>query len=296
MKSEDGVKRDAAAKSDEGVKPEPPASAAPSAAASDAPAAAAPAAAADGAAPAARASGTKERRPCSASVCVLRFRSGGEASEASSIDLTSCLRFAACGRANGTITLSRISRERLLESRFSASTPEPAPQPTSALSLVGHTGPVYSCAFSRDSRFVLSAGQDGGVRLWAARHAQCLVAYRGHAHPVFHAAFSPHNAHFITSCYDGALRLYTTERRAPLRVLAGHTSDINHGSFHPNGAYALSVCLSPAQAPPMGAPPLHGTHMLSAPRIVAARHPHALCVSLLHGTHMLSAFRCSGVG
>lgn len=79
------------------------------------------------------------------------------------------------------------------------------------------------------------------MRLWAARHATCLVSYRGHAYPVYHAAFSPHNAHFVTSCYDGALRLYTTERRAPLRVLAGHTADVNHGVFHPNGAYALSA-------------------------------------------------------
>ena len=226
-----------------------------------------PAAAASG-----RTSEKKERRPCNASVCVLRFETGADPHDFSSIDVSQCLRFAACGRSDGAISLCRVSRERILESRFHTppamegeeeeeapggaaaalvapappppmprNKPPPQPMPLSAHSLVGHSGPVYSCALSRDSRFVLSGGQDGGVRLWSARHAQCLVSYRGHAHPVFHVSFSPHNAHFLTSCYDGALRLYTTERRAPLRVLAGHTADVNHATFHPNGAYALSA-------------------------------------------------------
>ena len=186
--------------------------------------------------------GSKERRPCNASVCVLRFRPGGDASECSSIDLSSCMRLAACSRSDGAISLCRVSKEGMLESRFQATeTTEPMSLTVSANALIGHTGPVHSCAFSRDSRFVLSAGQDGGVRLWAARHAKCIVSYRGHAHPVYHTDFSPHNAHFLTACYDGGVRIYTTERRTPLRVLAGHTADVNHATFHQNGAYALSA-------------------------------------------------------
>jgi transcription initiation factor TFIID subunit 5 len=88
---------------------------------------------------------------------------------------------------------------------------------------------------------LLSAAHDGGVRLWAAPHAQCLVSYHGHSHPVFHVSFSSHNAQFLTSCYDGAVRIFSTERRSPLRVLAGHTADVNVGIFHPNGAYVLSA-------------------------------------------------------
>ena len=111
------------------------------------------------------------------------------------------------------------------------------------MSLLGHSGPIYSSAISKDSRFVLSAGADGMVRLWSARKSAALVAYRGHSHPVLHVAFSPHNAHFLTGCYDGALRVFTTERRSPLRVLTGHMSDVNHAVFHPNGAYCLSGSL-----------------------------------------------------
>ena len=187
--------------------------------------------------------GGKERRPCSASVCVLRFCSGSELPDVSSVDVSTCLRVAACGRTDGAICLFRIARERIIESRFHAPAAL-APMPPSARLFDGHTGPVYSCALSRDERFLLSAAQDGGVRLWAARHAQCLVSYRGHSHPVFHVSFSSHNAQFLTSCYDGAVRLFTTERRTPLRVLGGHTADVNVGVFHPNGACAQAACMT----------------------------------------------------
>ena len=100
-----------------------------------------------------------------------------------------------------------------------------------AHTLYGHQGPVYSAAVAKDSKFLLSGGMDGIVRLWSVTHSTCLVAYRGHGHPVFHVAFSPHNSHFLTGCYDGAMRIYTTERRAPLRVLAGHLA----GSLTANG-------------------------------------------------------------
>ena len=239
-----------------------PAAAAPAAAApaAAAPAAAAPAAAAPAAAPAAAsassqggaaevkteggkaaapASASKEKRPCSASVCVLRVNAGGAPSDYTSMHLSSCMRLAACGRSDGAISLCRLSRDRILDGRFHAEA-GPASQPASVHSLIGHSGPVYSCTTSRDSRFVLSGGQDGVPRLWATRHAQELVAYRTHAHPIFHLSFSPHNAHFLTSCYDGGVRLFTTERRAPLRVLAGHQSEVNFATFHPNGAYAIS--------------------------------------------------------
>ena len=186
--------------------------------------------------------GGKERRPCNASVCMLRFCSRSELPDVSSVDVSTCLRVAACGRTDGAICLYRIARKRIIESRFHAPAAS-APMPASARLFDGHTGPVYSCALSRDERFLLSAAQDGGVRLWAARHAQCLVSYRGHSHPVFHVSLSSHNAQFLTSCYDGAVRLFTTERRTPLRVLAGHTADVNVGVFHPNGACAQAACM-----------------------------------------------------
>ena len=212
-------------------------------AAAGAPAAAAPAP--TGALSAATGGGTKDgtdggrpARKCVASVCLLRLSSGGDASELCSVEVAPCLRLAACGRADGAIDVCRFSRDTLLESRFHA--PHAASPPMVVRSLYGHSGPVYSTSASRDSKFLLSAGQDGGVRLWSLRHGCCLMSYREHGCPVFHTAFSPHNSHFLTGGYDGALRIFTTERRAPLRVLAGHHGDINHAIFHPNGAYALS--------------------------------------------------------
>lgn len=50
---------------------------------------------------------------------------------------------------------------------------------------VGHSQPVYGMSWSPDGRFLLSAGGDGGVRLWdmamgAAGSSAGYVRYDGH--------------------------------------------------------------------------------------------------------------------
>ena len=63
------------------------------------------------------------KRPCNASVCVMRLQAGGASSEVSSLDLSGCLRLAACGRADGSISLFRTSRDAILSSRTTAPLP-----------------------------------------------------------------------------------------------------------------------------------------------------------------------------
>ena len=100
----------------------------------------------------------REKRPCIASVCVLRVGSGGESSDISCMEVelpscaaprsqhsvpscsqrasgpprsprrgtcacrqvSSCMHLAACGRSDGALILCRFSRDRVLESRFRA--------------------------------------------------------------------------------------------------------------------------------------------------------------------------------
>jgi len=63
----------------------------------------------------------------------------------------------------------------------------------------GHSGPVYSVDFSPDKSYLLSASEDGCIRLWSLLTWTCLVVYKGHLFPVWKAAFSPHGGYYFAS-------------------------------------------------------------------------------------------------
>lgn len=109
--------------------------------------------------------------------------------------------------------------------------------------LVGHSGPVYALSFdpvpgpAGPPRYLLSASQDGTVRLWSLQTWTCLVAYRGHREPVWDVEWGPRGIYFATASRDRTARLWTTDRTAALRIFAGHLGDVNCVRFHPNSLY-----------------------------------------------------------
>ncbi|XP_075214513.1 TATA-box binding protein associated factor 5 [Lycorma delicatula] len=106
--------------------------------------------------------------------------------------------------------------------------------------LLGHSGPIYSVAFSPDKSLLLSSSEDTTVRLWSLLTWTCLVAYKGHTFPVWDVKFAPHGYYFASSSHDRTARLWVTDQHQPLRIFAGHFSDVDCVQFHPNSNYVAT--------------------------------------------------------
>jgi WD40 repeat protein len=92
--------------------------------------------------------------------------------------------------------------------------------------LQGHAAAVRSTAFSRDSRRVVTASNDGTARLWDTDSGKTLVTLQGHTAAVWSAAFSVDGTRVVTASNDNTARLWDAGSGIPLIILRGHTAAV----------------------------------------------------------------------
>jgi transcription initiation factor TFIID subunit 5 len=103
--------------------------------------------------------------------------------------------------------------------------------------LIGHSGAVYSCAFSSDNKYLFTGSEDNTARLWSMETKTNLVCYKGHNYPVWSIDCSSLGYYFATASHDRTARLWSTDHIYPLRIFAGHLGDVDCVKFHPNCNY-----------------------------------------------------------
>ncbi|KAI2607943.1 transcription initiation factor TFIID subunit 5 [Hypoxylon sp. NC1633] len=188
----------------------------------------------------------------SVSVCFLTFHN--HLGIVSSIDISKDQQLAAAGTSesfirvwslNGTPLKSHLASEKDLK--------------VTNRKLFGHSGPVYSVAFSdaianlerniydteeqpeTDSKILLSCSADGHVRLWSLDAWACLCIYKGHDGPVTSLMWNPHGHYFVTGGWDKTVRVWSQDHASAQRILIGHDTPISAVTYHPNGAYVFSA-------------------------------------------------------
>ena len=101
--------------------------------------------------------------------------------------------------------------------------------------LVGHTAPVWSVAYSPDGRRIVTGSGDGTAKVWDAQTSGELLALKGHRGEVLGVAFSPDGKRIVTGSIDGTAKLWDAATGRELLAMSGHTSQVLGVAYSPDG-------------------------------------------------------------
>jgi WD40 repeat protein len=107
-------------------------------------------------------------------------------------------------------------------------------------SLRGHQGTVLAIAFSRDSRHVLTACEDGKVRIWSVPDWKLLHTLTGHGGPVHWAEFSADGNWVVSGSEDTTVRIWSSEEGSLVQTLEESRQPIRTVAFSPDGEYVAA--------------------------------------------------------
>jgi WD40 repeat protein/serine/threonine protein kinase len=108
--------------------------------------------------------------------------------------------------------------------------------------LRGHSYPILSLMYSRDGRYLASAGgAEKTVRIWDTGTWKEIHTFWGHTDMVSVAVFSPGGERVATASDDGTARIWDMKTGQPIQTLTGHANRVGGVAFSPDGRYLASA-------------------------------------------------------
>jgi WD40 repeat protein len=104
-------------------------------------------------------------------------------------------------------------------------------------SLRGHEGTVLSLAFSRDTKKVVTACEDGKLRIFSVGDWKLLATLTGHQGAVHRAEFSPNGQWIASAGEDHTVRVWSTEDGTLLQTLRESQEPVLDVAFSPDSRF-----------------------------------------------------------
>ena len=104
--------------------------------------------------------------------------------------------------------------------------------------LTGHTGGVFSVAYSPDGRRIVSGG--GELKVWDAESGEEMLTLKGHTSIAYSVAFSPDGRRIVSGSGDQTLRVWGAESGEEMLTLKGHSGTVTSVAFSPDGRRIIS--------------------------------------------------------
>src|SRR5262249_26495326 len=106
--------------------------------------------------------------------------------------------------------------------------------------LAGHEGKVWGAALSPDRLHLLTASEDGTVRLWSLETGEAIAILRGHTAATLSVAFDADGQSAGSAAEDGTARIWDLSSCKERVVLRGHDGWVWNASFSPDGDYVVT--------------------------------------------------------
>jgi nucleoside phosphorylase len=106
--------------------------------------------------------------------------------------------------------------------------------------LPGHTDWVTACAVTADGRRVVSASEDGTLKVWELESGRALATLKGHTGRVTACAMTVDARRVVSASEDGTLKVWDLESGRALSILEGHTGTVNGCAVTADGRQVVS--------------------------------------------------------
>lgn len=100
---------------------------------------------------------------------------------------------------------------------------------------VNHGGEIYSCIYSPDGAFVLSAGWDGHLRLWNTSTGSHVSAVCVGSKPLSACAMSPDSRHWLSGSLEGMVTHWDPMTGQQVSMFLAHTRPLSSILFTVDG-------------------------------------------------------------
>ena len=106
--------------------------------------------------------------------------------------------------------------------------------------LKGHESVTRSISFSHDGSSLVTASNDGTVRIWDISKGKCKKVMRDDGKFMLSATYSPDDSYIAAASYDKYVRIWSAVSGKLIHKLEGHTDIVTNVSFSPDGGMLAS--------------------------------------------------------